>query len=194
MSDKKRVLYIENDGNLVDSLREVIEQTGAIELTVACYMDEAKRIIKEKPPFDAYIVDIMLPRTKEDLGILEAKESERMRLLDKLIRVTDYGSEPLDPKVFTLRGEIDRIDEEIERLLQMDGGLELVKAIAEKNSGRDDPDPLEVPVVFFTARAAPELKDKGKRYVRPDMFRWFEKPEDEDVVAKELMRLLSLEV
>lgn len=190
MNSVKRVFYVENDKDLVESFQEVINDYPNIELTITYQMEGAKQIIKDEEPFDGYIIDIMLPRAEKDLAALEEKERERTNLLDELISKTDFESESLSLEILKLRRQIDEVDAEIEVLLNMEGGLELVELIAKKHSIEK----LEVPVIFFTARAAPELKDKCKEFVHDKFFYWFEKPEDEEVVAKTLSKLLGLEV
>lgn len=187
MNSVKRVFYVENDKDLVESFQEVINDYQDIELAIAYQMENAKQIIGGQAPFDGYIIDIMLPRTEKDLAALEEKEGERTNLLDDLIGKTNFESEGISPEILGLRRKIDEVDAEIEVLLNMDGGLELVELIAKKHSTEK----LEVPVIIFTARAAPELKDKCKEFVRKQFFRWFEKPEEEEVVAKTLVELLG---
>jgi CheY-like chemotaxis protein len=193
MSEQKRILYIENEKILVKSFKEVLKNVSEIEITVAYHMKEAKRVVREHGPFDGYIIDTMLPETGRELTELETQDRDRMLLLDKLIGQTNFESEALDNEAISLREAIDDVDDEIRRLLNVRGGLELVEFIAKEHCGQDGPEPLAVPVIFWTARAAPELKDKGKKYVRDEFFRWFEKPMDEEEVARELTLMLGIQ-
>lgn len=197
MNKVKRILYIENDKGLVESFREVVRDPATsgghavIQLTVAYDMEQAKDLINSKGPFDAYIIDTMLPRNQSDLERLEKAEEERMGHLDELIKSTNLESEKLSDKIFALRRKIDGVDEEISRLVDEKGGLRLIELIANKHCCKEPRAPLEVPVIFWTARAAPELKDACKEHVRPEDFRWIEKPTDEEEVLGELVKLLA---
>jgi CheY-like chemotaxis protein len=198
MNGPKRILYIENDKGLVESFREVVNDRAnsgrhaAIQLTVAYHMQEAEELIGNKTPFDGYIIDIMLPRNQGDLERLERAEEKRMGLLDELIKSTDFEAQHLSDQTLRFRREIDHVDEEISRLVDEEGGVRLVELIAKKHCGKEAPEPLEVPVIFWTARAAPELKDKSRQYVEGKYFRWMEKPADEEEVFGQLVRLLAL--
>ena len=191
MCSKRRVFYVENNKNLLNRFQEVIKDKLDIELIPAYYLEQAKQIIGEQGPFDGYIIDIMLPQTEQELTQLTKKEGERTRLLDELISSTDLESESLDEGTVRLRTKIDIVDAEIKNLLNMQGGLELVELIAHKHSAKQDPEALKVPVIFWTARVAEELKEKCRRYVNKEFFKWLEKPEDVSIVAEELVRRLG---
>jgi len=199
MKEAKRILYIENDKALVKSFREVVKDNAKdveherIELTVTYHMEQAKKTIEKERSFDGYIIDLMLPRNQEDLDELEKIEEERMGLLNDLIKATNFDSQNLSNRIIDLRRQIDDVDEEVSRLVDEKGGLELVKLIAKRHCGKELPDALDVPVIFWTARVAPEVKDESKEYVEGKYFRWMEKPTDEEEVFGELVKLIALD-
>lgn len=185
---RKKVLYIENDGELVESFKPILEGKS-ITVSIARHMEEAKQYIR-KEVFDGYIIDTMLPQDKDGLEELERKEKERMDILDELISKTKF-SNGLTDDIIQLRMQIDAFDEEIEELLNLKGGLELVKEIAKKHFPKKEKPKLDVPVIFFAARAAPELVRECREYVKDEFFRWYEKPSDEETVAEDLSILLK---
>jgi len=195
MDKVRRILYIENDEALVESFKEVVTERakGGIQLTVAYHMDQAKNIIEKEAAFDGYIIDIMLPRDQEDWKKLEEAEDRRMKLLDDLIESTDLELQKLKPEAFKLRKEIDEVDEEIGRLVDEEGGVRLVELIAKRHCAKEPPEALGVPVIFWTARAAPELQAKCRQYVGDEYFKWMEKPTGEEEVLDEMVRPLALD-
>jgi len=198
----KCILYIENDKTLVynfkDALNEElprIDSSISIRLQIAYDMEEARKwLIQNGERFDALMVDVMLPRNKQEREQLDRLERKRREALLKLERKKDYDKDRLDDETIHLRFEIDQLDFEIEKYLDMEGGYNVLKEWAhslDASGDKENPRPLELPVVFWTARAMPEVREKCKSIVHKDYFKWFEKPSDELDILKELLKMVK---
>jgi CheY-like chemotaxis protein len=204
MSDEvatKRVLHVENDRRLVTSFREVVrDELGAIDSSltlhygVALHMKDATdRLVDKKEKFDALIVDLMLPRNEDEFKRLEELERKRREKLHQLIEKTDHEEE-LNAETLGLRKDIDDMDNDIEDCLDMEGGYEVLRkwAVALDPSGdKKNPRPLEIPVIFWTARGLPEVRNRCKSIVAEKYFKWFEKPTDELEVLETVVKMIQ---
>jgi CheY-like chemotaxis protein len=86
---------------------------------------------------------------------------------------------------------IEALDEQIDDHLNKEGGIEVLKHIRDTRTKGSEGDKLRLPVIFWTARAAFELKTRCEEYVEERFLRWLEKPEDEEVVYETLGALLK---
>jgi CheY-like chemotaxis protein len=200
----RRVLYIENDKALTESLQECIREERArlsqkveIELVVARHMEEAVQLLDpSKPGFDALLLDLMLPRNAEDLADLEKLEGQRRKLVREYFRrANPRQPEVADEETVSLQKQIDMLDLDIEPRVAAEGGCEILEWLARKRDasappGRD-PRPLEFPVVVFTARGLPEVKARCEKLVSERYYRFFDKPAMEADVLQALLDLLA---
>ena len=203
MSDsivEKRILHIENDERLIHCLQEVLSNERVkkdwgfkVEALAACHMAEAKRrLIKNRENFDALIVDLMMPRTKAELMKLEESEKKRRDILQSLIAKTRDNTIELTEEVVRLRKQLDLVEKEIKSCVDMLGGYHVLKEWGhslDTSGDKENPKSLKIPVVFWTARAKPEIREKCRMIVHRDYFAWLEKPVEDMEVVRTLVDL-----
>jgi CheY-like chemotaxis protein len=201
---RRRVLYIENDKALTDSFQECLRDRlhdlshgpMEIELVVARHMEEANQLLDSNDrPFGALIVDLMLPRNGVDLSELERLERQRAETVRRYFRRPEYQLGAVDEEAVLLRKEIEMLDRQIEPHVAPEGGCEILEGLARKldpswKSG-GDPKRLELPVIFFTARGLPEVRQRCVKLVSKRFYRFFEKPALEEDVLRTLLELLT---
>ncbi len=196
-NNHKRILLIEDDqilsNSILSCLADIQNRFGgkiAIEMIREFHIQGAiEHLINNNEYFDALIVDLMLPRNKEDSDKLQPLNIERQRLLEEIIKKTNYSTEELDYKTARLRKQLDNLDEEIDTLIDLEGGYNILKEYAKH---REEPK-LTIPIIIFTARGLEEIKDKCRSIVHPKCLKWFDKPEDEMEIVKELLNFIRLE-
>jgi CheY-like chemotaxis protein len=197
--DKKRILFIENDQRLTDSFEECVrdeEKDGRVpfpvEILVARDMAEARDALSRDILPDALLVDLMLPRDKDDLEQLELLEKERRELVKELFHMAGFSAAAGDEKSVDLREKIRQLDDQIRPLVEPEGGREVVETLARRlGPASDPPKPIELPVVFFTARGLPEVKSRCQKLVAKGWFEFIEKPVGEVKVLGTLVDLMT---
>jgi len=183
-----RALHIENDEYLLKGFHScVADQLGIIApgpelvITQARTIDEATAAIEnEDPPFDVLIVDLMLPRNDADHKKEQALQAERRILVRQLFEKGQAGRGEWTVEIEGLRLRIRAIDDELKKLIVDDGGLEIIDNLVRKNDGKQ----LGRPVVFWTARGLPTIKECCLALVHPAFVQIFEKPVREVEVLK----------
>jgi CheY-like chemotaxis protein len=191
MTNTHALLYIENDRRIADKIKMFMEkahQKGtsplAFSMTVARSIASAKDLLSGGPPFEAVLVDIMLPG--DDAGADKVQELEEYRetLLAKWLRSLESRA-PLDrARRFELDLRITEIDGEIQALIRGEGGIEILEWLVESDAGRQGkitkafPGGARVilPVVIVTARGLPDIRERSRRLVLDSCLRYIEKP------------------
>lgn len=198
-----RVLHIENDRKLTDSLKECADEklrelsrNVEIDFVVARHIQQANDLLDANdPPLDALIVDLMLPRNEDDLTELERLERQRAETVRKRFRRATYDAAVVDEETVSLTEDIRRLDREIEPHVAPEGGCEILARLAERldldRKTDSDPKPLFLPTIFLTARGLPEVKKRCAKLVAARSSRFLEKPVWEDDVLRALLELLG---
>ena len=186
-----KILYIENDKELTESFQEVVLDMGdGWQVEIVHHMAGAEGKIRGTKDYEAYVIDVMLPKNADELKKLESLELERLKKLDKLTGIRGRSDGDME-RGFELRKEIDWLDLEIDKHLDKEGGIGLLKLICSVRSDRIKYGKLHLPVVFWTARSAPELKRSCEELVDEKFLGWIEKPEDEEFVYDTIKGLLE---
>jgi DNA-binding response OmpR family regulator len=173
-SRTKELLYVENVIEELDYFRiykgDLQNKTGYyVKLDTARTVDEAINKIAVRK-FDALLLDMMLPKDEKTLTALNKKESEREQVW---IRYNTICSNPGDREhnrleIKELREKINQIDEDIDKMLNMEGGLEIARYYINKHG--------KMPVIFFTALGDESLSEKCKHVVGEELYGYIEKP------------------
>jgi len=191
---KKRIaaLYVENVQAELDYIIKDLESINRAPLMVK--VDPAQSIVeaidkidKREQPYDALILDMMLPKDKDQLALLNKKEAEREVKWKEYREVIDKMQDDDDDKkkqVKELRKVLNDIDDEIDNLLDLEGGLTIAKYYKEKTTE------ITIPIIFFTARGEDHLKNKCRNFVG-EKFGWIEKPATAEEIFSKLSELLK---
>ncbi len=174
---EKRVLWIEHDEDFIKLLQGKIgflaNRRGlVVDVIAARHMEEAGRLLSGGE-FDVIFLEIIVPKNAESVERLKELDARRQGLLQQLTEITRSNSDVdyFGEEVRRLREEIDRLDdEEIEPLLNREGGCEILEELARKSGGR-----LKTPVLVFTVRSESGLKERCQRAVYPDCLVWLNK-------------------
>lgn len=188
-----RVLHIENDRSLVDGFRSCIAQEldriapgVSLDISIAETIEDATAAIEnENPPFDVLLVDLMLPLNAENHALEAELQMERRGLVRELFKIAEAGPAGRTDQILSLKHRIAVLDSELEILIVDDGGFSILRKLVHKNGDK----PLERPVVFWTARGLPTVKEQCASLVEPDYVRILEKPARETVVLKMVVEL-----
>ena len=180
------LLLVENDAALTALLEQLLPIKFAprqCDVTVKRYMDEARSVMKDGgiSNFSCLMIDIMLPRTKSNLTRLMNLETERRELLRQVKMRRSLPAEGAEERIARLYQEIDRKDSEIEEVQDLEGGITLLEEIVVA------PRRIQVPTVFSTARALPELRKRAEKMVEPGLFAWIQKPAAAQLVVDALL-------
>lgn len=189
-----RVLHIEDDETCLAGLRECAEtELGNLVPHVELNLFPARTIHeaivaleREPPPFDVLVVDLMLPRDEAALKRQRVLHTQRRPLVRQLFAMGREGTTKSD-EASALRHRIGACDEELRRLAVDAGGIEIVAKLVDRNEGR----PLERPVIFFTARGLPAIRDRCLHLVNPEYLRFLEKPVREIDVLRAVVELVT---
>jgi DNA-binding response OmpR family regulator len=119
------------------------------------------------------IMDIMLP--EDDL---KAKEIDRLTALrdeayTEWLPLAQGGADPSSEPVIRARFKVDALDSRIFANLSMEGGVELIERCVGHWGGGE---PVDKPVIYFTARENEVLRGRGVRLVRSGRCDWLVKP------------------
>ena len=196
---KKMVLHIENDEIMTAAFRECLEDVLRrrmdgldVVIRVARCVDDANQMLDaEDPPYDALVVDLMLPRTSIGLAEVEALEAQRSAMVRDLLDLGGHTAAVLGERA-AVRAHVDDLDRQLDERVAPEGGCEVLERLAR----RTDPSamlvrPLERPVVFLTARGLPEVRSRCQRIVQDRYRRFFEKPVDDVEVVDAVLDLLE---
>ncbi len=188
-----RVLHIENDVFLLNGFNQccedelgALEPRASMEIVRALTIEDAKSALNgETPRFDVLIVDLMLPRDKPDHEREETLQQDRRKLVKQLFEQAEAGPAGKTDDILALKQRIMQIDADLELLIVDDGGLEIVRDLVNKNNGR----PIQRPVVFWTARGLPTIKEQCRALVDVHYVEICEKPVREIDVLKKVLEL-----
>ena len=176
MSDPKLFLLEDSqdlrDGviRLADRLRwQVISAKSIQEAETICSGDNLQ--------IDVALIDLMLPRTDDDLTELNKRLQQREIQNGKLIVKGASQEDKLEALA-----RLDAIDNVIMELIADEGGIEFLNTECWKKQFRDK----QIPVAIFTARRADleskmaqeKLKDRVSNALGQTLVTWFEKPVD----------------
>jgi DNA-binding response OmpR family regulator len=177
--EKCRILIVEDDRELANNLFELIKSFTQPEPLVVHTMETAlKQVLKinKSIDFDLVILDVMLPRTEEQLKKIEQFQME-LEELRNIIRALKSKTEGLpQSEMEAARAKRARIQWQIDELVVPDGGIQLVKDW--HNAG------IQFPILFLTAVGDPEKINRGKASAGK-CCEWIIKPApDEEILAK----------
>ncbi len=192
--NKKRVLMVENDKEQVKCIIDyfdtyVNEMTNYnIEVIPARTIDETMEIIgrarvqKPRKLFDAVLLDSMLPQNQEDLFKLESLEKKRKETWYEYIKIKEAPSESDNKKkIPKLKEDIDEIDDEIDKVLQLEGCIPIAEQYI---STFPELSKTSNPFMFFTARSERDLMNRCGWIIPSTNFYWLEKPASPEDVFK----------
>jgi hypothetical protein len=180
-----RVLLIENDVELTTLLEQLLPLKLAPQrstVVVKQHMEEARVALRDElDKYSGMVVDVMLPRSGDDLVQLEGLEKRRRELLRELKTLRAKRDPQADERILRLRQSIDDTDKEIEAVQDLEGGVTLLKEITPEGKR------VCIPTVFFTARGLHELRKRAEALVEPGLFTWIQKPASATAIAEALL-------
>jgi CheY-like chemotaxis protein len=186
MNDREfTILLIENDRELTTLLDKLLPsklKPRKVTIIVKCHMEEARELLQTRfAELQALIVDIMLPRTKGELQQLERLETERRGMLRELKQCRTRTGTEAEKQIGLLRHQIDELDAQIEKVQDLEGGVHLLEEIVKERPR------IDIPTVFFTARALPDLRRRAEALVKSGLSTWIQKPAPASAVVQALL-------
>ncbi|MGA3027612.1 MAG: hypothetical protein ABSF98_22860 [Bryobacteraceae bacterium] len=190
------ILLVEDNSEIAESLEKYVERELRVNVTIAAHMKDAENLIGANVNgFAAFIVDLMLPKDEPQLTALVELDQQRAKALAELAEGTRGDADYLDEKTAALRYRVDELDREIDENLALEGGCEILEWYSDQlHSGQpsENRQPLDLPVIIFTARGLDEVRSRCERIVTRKCLVWREKPIDEKDIVNDLKDLLDL--
>ncbi|MBI2078274.1 MAG: response regulator [Euryarchaeota archaeon] len=148
---ERRILIVDDDPDLLETLRVLLEVEGQREVRAVETAAEARRLLSSDEPFDLIISDL---RLGEEYGIDLLREALGLRPGLPRILLTGYGPEGI-ARSGIRAGDADHI---FQKDLLIAGRKEFVATVAELSGGAVEeaaPAPAPAPVDAHQAVAAP---------------------------------------
>jgi len=136
------------------------------------------------------VMDVMLPKDESDAENIKKLINERESAYDEWLKLEDEGLPRTDDKWSKARFAVDKFDRRIFRILNVEGGIELVANWA-KIYGRDGK--LDKCVLYLTARENEAVTEKGKALVALGKAEWRVKPLTSEEIRSAIKRMGLLE-
>jgi CheY-like chemotaxis protein len=190
-------LIVENDSDIIKFLQEAITRENKkrndifIELDSALHLEEAKKLIKAKKPFDVLLIDLMLPLDEKAYKKLEGFDNEeglniqRIIVLTDLLKISSPKRDEGYDKIEHLQTELSLIDDEINANIVIDGGYQILDYYRLVNNLKK----INIPVICITARGDLEIQRECKQLVEDKYFEWLEKPVSMEKIINKALKL-----
>jgi len=177
-----KILWIENDADLTNALGGLLQrrlEARGIEIEIVHHKADAMARLKDASrKYCCYNVDVMLPKDQKSLEEVELLEEQRRQALDGIDKVRRESDRSSRSRLTELKKEIERIDKEIDKRTDLEGGVSLFENLP---SG---PAPFNVLTIFLTARSWRGLKERAAKVIETGKFYWLPKPVSvENIVA-----------
>jgi DNA-binding response OmpR family regulator len=181
------ILIVEDDIHLAERIAELFKEETGLKPEVAYYMDQATYILSDSDGFDLVVMDVMLPKTREDFEAIQELE----KILEEARVVAEkYGSQPLtgvtNTELFDARYKRSQALRQIDDLIVREGGIALVEewhnitATQNKFSA----------VLYLTAVGNPIFVQRGLSAAK-EVSDWLIKPVSSDEILSRCVKLLQ---
>lgn len=129
------LLILEDNKDLLDQFRRIGQRAG-FTCSQARSVESAIQIMKERQDEIAgVVVDLMVPQSVKDVAELDSLIEMRESVLWQLVSAD--GKEPSKQQQVDTGKVLERVDKKIDAVVQMDGGINFLKAVKDKvPSGR----------------------------------------------------------
>ena len=180
----KVICLVEDDDQLLEQLTHEFIEKGATNVEKVQTVEEGRYLLEDGGTrFDLIVVDVMLPRTREDYNKIQQWKEELKAYRDTIIQNEEEGPDNDD---FKRRLELARerrplIINNINDLIDKEGGLNMIvdwnNHIEQENIKiHDSAKKLKrPPVLYLTALGDEKTMDRGKRIAGPNSY-WLVKP------------------
>lgn len=185
----RRILVVEDDEPLAQRIAKLFQEYTDREPEIARCMEDADKIIANNQElFSLLIIDVMLPKTHEDLEEIRNHEDTLNELRDQ---ITTAGSRPLgdearQQELLALRHKRSRVLEQIDGLIEEEGGIKLVEKWRSDASAYRQ----AFPVLYLTAVGNEASMQRGHD-VKGDRVDWVVKPVPSETILQKSAVLLQ---
>lgn len=184
------VLIVEDEEAVRKWVTKVLRGRGYAMSLEAEHMEDAKSAMRERWADIAFVVmDVMLPRNAADAEKIKELTQARERAYDLWLKLEDEGLTRDNPRWMKARFDIDLYDRRIFDILNIEGGIELIKEYAGSSNGGGK---VNKPVLYLTARENEAAKRKGMGLVIAGKSDWLVKPVTEGMLCAAIRRILPM--
>ena len=166
----------------------ILEEMGLVNVYGAGCMEVADAIFRANLDKNLLIfIELMLPKSEQDLARTLELRIEREPAYTQWLE-TDAISGPDQDSISPARWKVQRLDEEILALTELEGAITLVESWAQEfgDAGR-----LNSRVVYTTTRVNAGLESRGRTCVHPGWAEWLSKPADQEKVVRIISKVLG---
>jgi DNA-binding response OmpR family regulator len=181
-----RILIVEDDRWLADRIAMLFAEYADTEPKVAESVEAARTVVPDVlESFDLAVIDVMLPKTSDDLKIIR----EHQETLDSLRReIAEIGAVPADKqaeiKLADARYRRSQALAEINNLIDTEGGIALVEAWRNVSKGHV----LVLPVLYLAAVSKEATVRRGLEAAKYSD--WLIKPVPSELILEKGVSLL----
>jgi len=182
----KRILFVEDDEWLSESVTEALREKGARQVIVKHTIESGlQAMLDSNGAYDILITGMMMPESEKDYVTISAYRREREKYLAEMLEAESPDAQKTYEST-ELRSAVYRVDHVIYSLMRPEGGIELIeKVIAEQGS------PPAIPILFFSARSNPAVISKALIIAGKGNSDWLDKPATFESLALAAAELMS---
>lgn len=185
------ILIVDDDITLTTKLKNELYQYNINKCTEIRSMEKANSELSEHGhEYELVILDIMLPETEKDYENIVNKNDElkiyRETLLHAEETITDLKPED-DKKLALARERRPIILQEIQDLIEMKGGLKILKEWF-----NEYPDVPKPPIIIFSAFGDKELQDEAMHIAKWKNIEWLVKPVLPRKIVTTIQKMLDM--
>ena len=187
MSEKVAIV-VDSCPQILAKHMQILEDMGLVKVYGAGCMQVADAIFRANlDDVLLILIELMLPNSEQNyLRSLELR-AEREPAYTQWLETSAVSGADQD-SIDQSRWKVQKLDEEILALIELEGGITLVESWAHEfgHAGR-----LSYKVVYTTTRVNTELEERGRNCVHPGWAAWISKPADQTTIASVVHRVLG---
>jgi DNA-binding response OmpR family regulator len=182
-----RVLIVEDDIHLAKNIAAIFKEHTGLEPEVAHCEEEARDIVANgQNIFCLAIIDVMLPKTRLALAEIAKHEKTLESIRETIEKAgTHPHNEATKLALSDARWKRSQALEQINALIDREGGIELVKEWRKESSRQND----FFPILYLTAIGNDAAIQRG-RLAAGECSEWIVKPVPSNVILEKCVNLL----
>jgi DNA-binding response OmpR family regulator len=178
------VLIVDDDASLANGISELFKGFTEQQPDIAHSIEGAMGKLRDKKgKYSLVVVDVMLPRTETDYTKI-AEFQEKLSEVTEKIQNADNGSEDAKKEIAMLiaRKERSRMLQEIDEIIDISGGIKLVKKMYQEK--------IIIPIYFLSAVGEKKRMEEGLKIAK-DKSDWGVKPLTGNRILEKCVNLLE---